>query len=82
PPRLRQTSAICQDGILLWWVSTLVDTFWSARDLTPLVAPFNRRRFSGLRLQGPVAGILALGNAKGSELFPMPRDLSPAVPVS
>ncbi|KAG1531215.1 hypothetical protein G6F50_016824 [Rhizopus delemar] len=26
PPRLRQISAICRNGALLWWVSTLVDT--------------------------------------------------------
>ncbi|WP_312253295.1 hypothetical protein, partial [Stenotrophomonas sp.] len=26
PPHLRQFPAICWNGILLWWVSTLVDT--------------------------------------------------------
>ena len=26
PPRLRQFPAICRNGVLLWWVSTLVDT--------------------------------------------------------
>ncbi|MDH0017900.1 hypothetical protein, partial [Stenotrophomonas sp. GD04028] len=26
PPRLRQFSAICWNDVLLWWVSTLVDT--------------------------------------------------------
>ena len=26
PPRLRQIPAICRNGVLLWWVSTLVDT--------------------------------------------------------
>ncbi|WP_406231515.1 hypothetical protein ACI703_10615 [Isoptericola jiangsuensis] len=33
---------------------------WSALALTPVKASFNRRRFSGQWLQGPVAGILAL----------------------
>ena len=65
-----------------WWVSISVDTFWSAWALTPIDAPFNRRRFSGLGLEDPVAGILALGNAKGSGYFPMESDLSEAVPAS
>ncbi|WP_414497523.1 hypothetical protein, partial [Stenotrophomonas maltophilia] len=34
PPRLRQFSAICRNRILLWWVSTLVDTIEFIRYLT------------------------------------------------
>ncbi|HHA2386173.1 TPA: hypothetical protein ACOD9T_003392, partial [Stenotrophomonas maltophilia] len=41
--RLRQIPAICRNGVLLWWVSTLVDTavhgvrsiFRRKTDLTP-----------------------------------------------
>ncbi|AWT15069.1 hypothetical protein DM611_12750 [Stenotrophomonas maltophilia] len=38
PPRLRQISAICRNGMSCsWWVSTLVDTFWPARGRIPLL---------------------------------------------
>ena len=41
-------------------VGTGSDPVATQRALAPVVAPFNRRRFSGLWLQGPSAGILAL----------------------
>ena len=50
---------------------------WSARALTPWEASFNRRRFSGLGLQGPAVGILAMANAKGSDPFTSERAPTP-----